>query len=374
MSFHDFGSVHVSMKAWDFVNMNDIEQEGEERLLEMLARVPFLKTAPLKKAADDGIDFLVKVAVGDGKPWTLACVVKANPRPSIARMAAITLTSLLHKWTERSYGVLITPLVSEQTRKICLDCGIGCVDLAGNCFLSFNNVHIDRLGRTRQPPPKQLYPALFGTKSERLLRFLLRFPRQSWKVHDLANHTDVSVGLVSKVRGALLENGWAAAGEDGLRLTSPDELIDAWRVAYKRPKNLQGFYTGLRGPELQEALRIALKDADHGAHAVLAGESAAQWLAPYVTGGPLELYADDIGLNALSHHLGLRQVSRGANVLITHPKDEGVLQDRISPVPGLWCTSPIQTYLDLATAGDRHAEAAEHLRREILNPLLQREK
>ncbi len=43
------------------------------------------------------------------------------------------------------------------------------------------------------------------------------------------------------------------------------------------------------------------------------------------------------------------------------PKDEGVFLDRIEAGTGMWCTSPIQTYLDLAASGERGAEAAEHL-------------
>lgn len=359
------------------MNAHETERKGADLLLEVLARVPVLTVGKLRRtpeATDGGVDFLVDVVIGDGRPWTLVCEVTANPRPSVARMAAITLTSLLHRWPGRSYGVLITPLASEQTRKICMDQGIGCLDLAGNCLLSFGTVHIDRAGRKPPPSPKRLYPALFGTKSERLLRLLVCHPGRSWKVQELAEQAGVSVGLVSKVRGALLENGWAMAGGDGLRLTAPDAMIDAWRTAYRRPEDWHGFHTGLRGPELQGALRKAFEETDQGAHAVLAGASAAQWLAPYVTGGALELYADDVGLAALLHRLGLREAPRGANVLIASPKDGGVMLDRWNPTPGLWCTSPVQTYLDLAAAGGRYAEAAEHLRRERLSTGIQRER
>jgi hypothetical protein len=49
------------------------------------------------------------------------------------------------------------------------------------------------------------------------------------------------------------------------------------------------------------------------------------------------------------------------------PKDLGLLADTIEPAPGAVCTSPIQTYLDLSIAGERGAEAAEHLRQERLS-------
>jgi hypothetical protein len=41
--------------------------------------------------------------------------------------------------------------------------------------------------------------------------------------------------------------------------------------------------------------------------------------------------------------------------------------DTIEPAPGAVCTSPVQTYLDLSIAGERGAEAADHLRQERLS-------
>jgi hypothetical protein len=47
-------------------------------------------------------------------------------------------------------------------------------------------------------------------------------------------------------------------------------------------------------------------------------------------------------------------------------KDHGLFRNTVEPVPGAICTSPVQTCLDLAAAGERGREAAEHLRRERL--------
>jgi hypothetical protein len=44
----------------------------------------------------------------------------------------------------------------------------------------------------------------------------------------------------------------------------------------------------------------------------------------------------------------------------------GVFRDTVEPAQGVICTSPVQTYLDLAIAGERGREAAEHLRHERL--------
>lgn len=358
--------------------MKDIEaqRQARERLEAVLRRVPFLKVVRIEASvsvAGRKFDLIAEVAVGEKKPWTLVCEIKGNPRPSVALMGVTQLHSLCRHWPSRSYGVLITPFVSDGTRAICLEHDVGYLDLAGNCRLSFDHVFIESTGhKTHAPSPKRLYPALFGVKSARVLRWLLRHSQESWKVQDLARETGVSLGLVSNVRRALLEQGWAASGESGLRLVNPDALLEAWRKAYSRPVVPGSLYydTLLHGQRLDEAISRALTEAGEGGHALLAGFSAAQWIAPYGRTGYRQFYTDATGQEILSKHLKLLPVYEAdANVVLERLTDDGVFLDRIQPAPSLWCTSPVQTYLDLTTLGERGREAADHLRREVLTPM-----
>jgi hypothetical protein len=50
-------------------------------------------------------------------------------------------------------------------------------------------------------------------------------------------------------------------------------------------------------------------------------------------------------------------------VIVYLPKYQGVFLDLSEPAPGIRCTNPLQTYLDLSRNGERGEEAAEHLRR-----------
>jgi len=95
--------------------------------------------------------------------------------------------------------------------------------------------------------------------------------------------------------------------------------------------------------------------------------SAAQWLSPYARTGSHYFFADDQGLRKLQAALKLTPSSKGENVIVTVPKDLGLLDDTVEPAPGAVCTSPVQTYLDLSIAGERGAEAADHLRQERLS-------
>ncbi len=50
--------------------------------------------------------------------------------------------------------------------------------------------------------------------------------------------------------------------------------------------------------------------------------------------------------------LKLSTTSKGANVTITVPNDEGIFLDAIEPAPGIVTTGVIQTYLDLTVQGN----------------------
>jgi hypothetical protein len=95
----------------------------------------------------------------------------------------------------------------------------------------------------------------------------------------------------------------------------------------------------------------------------LASFSAANWIAPYAGTSTQFFYAERRGLDHIRSELKLSSTAKGENVIITIPKDHGIFLDAYEPAPGVRCTSPIQTYLDLSRGGERGEEAAEHLRR-----------
>ena len=63
---------------------------------------------------------------------------------------------------------------------------------------------------------------------------------------------------------------------------------------------------------------------------------------------------------------GLAVKVRGKVSLFEGRGDYQLILDTVEPAPGVACTSPVQTYLDLSKAGERGREAADHLRQERL--------
>jgi hypothetical protein len=244
---------------------------------------------------------------------------------------------------------------------------VGFLDLAGNARVVFNGVFIERIVGNKPPAARRELRSMFKPKSAQILRAMLRNPRRAWRVTELAEAADVSLGHASNVRTALLDREWARVSSEGLCLSEPDKLLDAWRDAYQPPEGRRlRFYTTLHSSAFEEAARKALRASENGGQAVFASFSAAQWLAPYARVSTQFFYADDAGLNRLQELLKLSSASKGENVIITVPKDRGLLRDTIEAAPGILCTSSVQTYLDLTASGERGREAADHLRREKL--------
>lgn len=352
------------------------ETNAQARLKETLAGVPFVTIGAVETPPLGGLpgsrnpDFLLPVQTGT-EHWRLACEVKYQAQPRQVRAAVLELKDYVSSLNAPAvYPVLMAAYFSPESADICRQAGVGYADFAGNCRLVFGHVFIERSGAASPKTAKRGLRSLFSPKAARILRCLLREPGRIWRVKDLEAAAHVSLGQVSNVRQALLDREWAQARAEGVLLTRADALLDAWRDAYeKRGVTRARYYTLLHGDELERQIKAALNAAGQGAHALLASFSAAQWLAPFARYPAQVFYADDTGESILREWLQLEPASKGDNVIIERPADDEMLADRIEPAPGVWSTGLVQTYLDLGAAGERGAEAAEHLRRTRIEPL-----
>ena len=336
-------------------------------LTTLLEQVPALHLDGIQLEAQRGdhqIDLLAQINV-DGQPHSLVCEVKSSGQPRYVRLALLQLRSYIDRFKKDATPLLIAPYLSPDAQAICREQGIGFLDLEGNARLAFAGVFIDRQVANKPTTVRREIKSLYKPKSAQVLRVLLRDPKRAWRIVDLAHAADVSVGHISNVRVALLDREWAQLGSTGLSLTNPDALLDSWRAAYEPPKGQRfNFYTTLHGNAFDDAVRKVLGSANKDGNALFASFSAARWLAPYARTGSQFLYVDPAGLDKLRDALMLSSPIKGENVVLTLLNDHGLFRDAVEPAPGIACTGPIQTYLDLWLAGERGQEAADHLRRE----------
>ena len=350
--------------------MKEAEARAGEALRGLLEKIPVLHVEGIDAEAVSGDwrpDLIARLLV-DGRPHRLICEYKSNWQPRYARSALLQLQNYIAQCAPQATPVFIAPYISPAVRQMCEEKGVGYLDLAGNARITFGGVFIERIVTDRPVAEQRALKSLFRPKSAQVLRVMLREPGRAWRVTELSEISGVSLGHVSNVRNGLIDREWALASDDGLVLSQPDELLDAWRDSYTAPpgKRLR-FYTPLHGSTLEDAARTALRANDGPGHAAFASFSAAQWLSPYGRTSTHYFFADEEGLRNLQAALKLASASKGENVVVTVPKDLGLLSDTIEPASGAVCTSPVQTYLDLTIAGERGAEAADHLRQERLS-------
>ena len=343
----------------------DTEQKAAEVLQNLLREVPSLEFQRLQVGSngkEPGVDLLLNVRVA-GESHLLVGEVKLNGQPRYVRDAIYPLRNYIDHLGKPATPVIIAPYLSPSSRELCRENGISFLDFEGNAHLAFNTVYIDRSVAEKPSVERRELKSIFTPKSARILRVILRDPRLTWRVTELAMAAGVSLGHVSNVRTALRDREWAEVVPEGLRLKSPDALLDAWKSVYEPPVSQSlRFYTTLHGAEFDHRARAAFAALPQDSRAALASYSAAHWIAPYARTGTQLFYADAHAVKTLERELKLSSIAKGENVVLSVPKDEGVFLDAFEPAPGMRVTSPLQTYLDLAKSGERGEEAAEHLR------------
>ena len=353
--------------------MKELKVRAVDAVRDLLLNVPSVQVESVEyeRTIDRGytMDGLVALAHG-GSNYALVVDVRSNGAPRFVRSGVYQLESCvarMHRSSEANAGrhlipMLVSPYLSPESRAICLDHGTAYLDLVGNARLAFDTVYIDRAVAERPVSETRALRSIFTPKAAAILRVLLREPGRAWRVADLATQARASYGHVSNVRKALLAREWIEAGDDGVVLVQPDVLLQTWRESYRRPagESITG-YTHLHGSQLDERLRGTLNPHPERPRVLYALHSAAQWLAPFGRSATHTLYADGPGADVLKETLKLTHAATGANVVLLVPTDESLFHDASEPASGVFCTSPIVTYLDLWTGSDRDREAAEHL-------------
>lgn len=330
-------------------------------LQECLEKVPFLEIDRIENPEGNNENNIQVVIRIQGQARLLFVQVKTNGQPRSARLAAYELNDHL-RLNPDAYGIFIAPYISQDAGKICEDAGIGYLDMAGNCLLSFETIYIRQTGVPNPKVQKRELRSLYSPKAERILRAMLIDPQRTWKVAELAKAVDVSFGQVANVKKLLVDREWLGVSDAGMYLSKPGALLDDWGKAYNYRRNqITEFYSLTEPAKTEERLAEACERL--GLRYALSNFSGAIRIAPmvrynrsaaYVEGDPAVVAAD----------AQLKPVDSGANVLLLMPYDEGVFYGA-SPIGGIMTASSVQVYLDVIGSRARGKEAAEAIRREM---------
>lgn len=335
-----------------------IEEKADNALRSCLQRVPFLNIEKIVRETRDGtgestFDLVATICLGQ-KRLRIIAEVKNNGQPRVVRFSI----SQLKRYCENSsdvYSIFVAPYISSQAAEICINEGVGYLDLAGNCRLSFEEVFIEQRGNPNPFLEKRYLRSLYSPKAERVLRVLLNNPGKFWRFQPLAKEAEVSLGQVSNVKTLLEDQEWLVTTNDGFRVKDPESLLAEWTENYNFKKNIARNYYSLKTPAEIEA-DLAEECERRKITYALTGFSGAVRYAPMVRYQRVMGYVAD-GLDLITAQLSLKEVTSGANVTLLAPYDEGVFYGR-QDVDGIQVSSPVQVYLDLMNMKGRGEEAA----------------
>jgi hypothetical protein len=259
------------------------------------------------------------------------------------------------------YPVLVAPFVSDRGRKLCIESGVGYVDLSGNAYLRFGTVFIDQRGQHNRWKDNRSLKALFTPATTLVLRRMFNQPERTWNMVDLSNATIISLGQISKIINRFAEEGLMDKQKGSIKLARPGAVLDLWRDLYRFEDNVsKGYYCLLNDRKI---IFERLKTASEMAYALTLG-SAASLVAPSVRSTDVYMYMN--GKNGeIVKLLDLRPVEFGGNVYLVEPRDRGILYDT-KIIDGLRLVSNLQLYLDLYNYPARGREQADALREQVL--------
>lgn len=263
--------------------------------------------------------------------------------------------------------LLVVPYMGAAGQRRCRDAGVAWLDLSGNAHIVVPGLRIVVLGHDNEFKKVGRPSNAFAPKSARISRWLLMHPNEPTLQRDLARHTGVDEGYTSRIVGRLTEMDLLRRDADGLlSVPEPGLLLDAWSEGYRfdRHRLVRGHLAARTGDELTDKLASRLR-ANGIAHA-FTGLPAAWQYSHFAMFRLASVYLPDGATQSTLEALGVREGSRGANVWLLTPDDEGVLQGA-SDVDGLRCVHPVQVWLDLQEHPERASEAADALRSQYLS-------
>jgi hypothetical protein len=340
------------------VKNKDVIQSALAALKSCLEEVPFLENEWMQVSnLDNEPDIIAKVRVQD-EERDLFVEVKNVGQPRIARQAAYQIKDYLRQ-SPNAYGIFMAPYISQEAGKICEESGVGYLDLAGNCLLSFDTVYIRQTGAINTHVQKRVLRSIYSPKGERILRVLLTHPKRTWKIAELAQAADVSLGQVANIKKLLLDREWLRERTQGITLANPSALLDEWSQSYnfQRNKSIE-CYALAEIPEIEAKAAETCRALDLGY--ALTGFSSAARIAPMVRYQKASIYISG-DPSPLLETLGWKAVPSGSNVSLLVAYDEGVFFGG-KEIDSIKIVSQVQTYLDLQSMRGRGQEAANAVR------------
>ena len=320
-------------------------------------------------------DTHILVGTNDGRQWDavlaargFSFVLEWKRSGSLGHVAAAIrqLEMAKRSLPHEVIPLLAVPYMGEAAQERCAQADLPWLDLSGNARIIVPGIFYQNLGNPNRFLRAGRPESAFGSKGARITRRLLMEPTKPVRQRTLASSSGLDEGHTSRIVGKLLEAGLVIRGEDGISVTDPNALLDAWRDDYRFDRHdvIRGHIASRGGDLLIQAISGILSRIEEP---YAATALPAAWLWTRYAGFRLStVYLSNPPSAALKKELGFREEARGANTWLVVPNDDGVF-DGVELVDGIRCVHPVQAYVDLKDHPERATEAAEELRRQLLS-------
>lgn len=293
-------------------------------------------------------------------PHRFSVVFAASGAAAPTSLAIHRARSLRQK-DPQALPVVVVPYMGPLGAAMCREAGVGWLDLSGNADIRGPGLRIHVEGRPNKHKRPGRPSTAFAPKSSRIARRLLAHPDSHFTQSELARACRLDQGFTSRVVRKLETDGLVQRSLGKVKVHDPDLLLDAWAESYdfSRHQIIRGHVPARTSDELVETLAGAF-EKEKSKHA-LTGLSAAWRMDAFAEFRLVSFYVEHVPSKSLLESLNFREESRGANVWLVVPNDDGAF-DEGSHHSGVLCAHPVQVYLDLAGHPERSKDAALHLR------------
>lgn len=335
-------------------------REIPEALSELLGETGYDVREPAEGAENP--DLIVQAA---GKLFVVE--YKQSSAAAHLAYAAQLVKRLSKKFSRNAIPLLAVPFMGEAGARVCADAEVGWLDLSGNARIVAPGIRVIVQGNPNRFLPRGRPPNIFAPKSSRIIRWLLLHPNESFTQREMAKLVDLDEGFVSKITSRLESAGYVSRPNgSAIQVRNPSLLIEDWREAYVFSRHtIHAGHIAARSSELLLS-RVCSALSSRKMQYALTGLAGAWEYTRFAGYRLVSLYTKSDPSQELIEALGFKEGTRGANLWLVVPNDDGVFHGSVTKGK-FRCASPIQVYLDLKGHPERASEAAERLKKELLN-------
>lgn len=302
---------------------------------------------------------------------TRLIVVEAKRRVDTATAHAV-LALARRTPAERDF-ILIAEWTSQGAREILEANGVAYVDGLGNASIHLPGVFVrtGSLSVAANIADQRPIRVRLAGKAGLVAQALLLDRDREWRVGDVSERCDVSLGLAHRVLARLEGAGIMAAEGRGprkvRRLSSPAALLDLWAEEETERGARRTAAFMLVRPGLKSAALLSERLGGAGIMHAITGIAAAAVLAPALTSVPVTQVRVTAAIPATDalKTLEARQTDEGSNVVIVQGADDAELRFR-REVDGIWLAADTRIYLDALRDPRRGKEQAQVFRESVL--------